>query len=191
MPAPTFIDACTLPGSVTVLTSDDDTATLPAVLPFAFAFFGSPVAMYWVNTNGVMGFDGSPSVLPRVACQLPNANPDPHPAIYAFGDDLVTRPSGICIATSAINPNRQLVVTWESAALKSNSSSNLTFSIVLTENVNTVELMYGRMTGKGSEVQGALATIGLEDAAGTDAVQFSCQQTAVTMTPFDVVFTPK
>jgi hypothetical protein len=200
-PAPAFLDACSPPGLfLTALPSHDDAATSPLPLPFSFPFYGVTKTKYWVNSNGVAGFDGTASNLPLVDCPLPQPLADPYPAIYAFADDLFTRstmvpttpPSlaGVCMALSGASPNRRFVITWEDAYLKSSMSGHLTFSIVLTETAGTIDLMYGTMTG-GTEAEGDQATIGMADSTGALFTQFSCRMPVVTSTPFDVRFTPK
>jgi hypothetical protein len=189
-----FIDACTLPGSFIVLKSHNDANTSPARLPFPFSFFGETQTLYWVNSNGVLGFTdpsmsvGLPSNMPTIQCP-PNAIADPFPAIYAFGDDLFTRMTGVCIATQGAQGNRQFVVTWEDAYLTSDMSTHLTFSAVLTETTNTIDLLFGTMTS-GAEAMGSMAAIGIEDSTGTRAATFSCDEATITSTPLDVRFTP-
>jgi hypothetical protein len=193
MPPPAFLDACALTGSVTVLQAHDNDVTMVAALPFAsaFSFYGAPVTKYWVNTNGVLGVDPSlPTINPFVVCPLPMIGV-PHPAIYAFADDLVTRDSGVCIGTTGAEPNRQFVVTWKDAMLKGKSSSHLTFSVVLSETTNTVDLAYETLTGgTGGSAEGSGATIGLEDSTGTRTAQFSCRMPMLATTPMDVRFAP-
>jgi hypothetical protein len=203
-PAPAFLDACSLPGLFNgFLPSHDDAATSKLPLPFPFPFYGVLYAEYWVNSNGVAGFSanmvGTPSNLPLVYCPLPMPLSDPYPAIYAFGDNLITRstmlpttpPSsaGVCLALTGTAPTRQLVITWEDAQLQSTSSSHLTFSIVLAEKTGTIDLMYGTMTG-GTEAEGDRAVIGIADGTGMLATQFSCDKPVITSTPFDVQFRP-
>jgi hypothetical protein len=187
-PVPAFIDACSLPGVMPVLGCHDNASISGLNMPFSFSFYGLPATKYWINTNGVLGFGLASSSLPRVACPLPNTSPDPYPAIYAFGDDLYTR-NGVCFSVVGQRPSRQFVVTWEDALLNMTHSGHLTFSVVLTETSNTIDLMYETMTG-GPEAQGTLAAIGIEDTSGTLFTQFSCDTASITTTPFDVRFTP-
>jgi hypothetical protein len=186
--AQTFPDACTLSGFIRVLTNKDDDATSLANLPLPFLFYGKPATQYWVNSNGVMGLGGTPSNAPNTSCPLPNAG-NPRPAIYAFSDDLQTRSGGICIATRGAPPYRQMVVTWVDANLNNNATGHLTFSIVLSETSNTIDLFFQTMTGTAGAAQGSQATIGIEDDTGARAAQFSCQRASV-MAPSDVRFTP-
>ncbi len=190
-PSPTFVDACALSGSVTVLASHTDSDTGKLTLPFVFDFYGVPQTEYWANTKGVVGFDGTPTHIGTFACPLPQTLVNPHPAVYAFADDLETRTTGMCIAVTGTKPDRQLVITWENAALVSNTASHLTFSVVLTETNNTIDVLYGSMTGP-TEAQGTLAVIGLEDQSGTLSTQFACQsmKAVIPSTPFAIRFTP-
>jgi hypothetical protein len=188
-PVPAFLDACSLPGHASFFQTTHDNASVSGLsLPFPFPFYGSSEANYWVNTNGVMGFGLSSSNIPTLMCPLPDTLFDPHPAIYAFGDDLSTR-AGVCVASTGSSPGRQLVVTWEDAMFSVSMSGHLTFSVVLTETANTIDLLYETMTG-GSEAEGDQATIGMEDSTGMSFTEFSCRTAVITRTPLDVRFTP-
>jgi hypothetical protein len=189
-PVPAFIDACSLTGHITVLQNHDNASISGLILPFAFPFYGEPEKTYWVNTNGVMGFGTSASNLSTTQCPLPQSQFNPHPAIYAFGDDLYTpMTTGVCIGISGITPNQQLVITWEDVFFAQTMSGDLTFSVVLTQTTNSIDLMYGKMMG-GSRAQGDQATIGMEDTSGMLSTQFECHVPVITSTPFDVRFTP-
>jgi hypothetical protein len=190
-PVPAFIDACSLAGHVTFLQNHDNASISGLNLPFAFAFYREPEKTYWVNTNGVMGFGPSASNLPTTQCPLPESQFNPHPAIYAFGDDLYTpMTTGVCIGITGVTPNQQLVVTWENVFFAQTMSGHLTFSVVLNQTTNTIDLTYGTMMG-GTEAQGDQATIGLEDSSGMFSTQFSCRMPVITSTPLTVRFTPK
>jgi hypothetical protein len=187
-PPPPFVDACLLPGHLATLQNHNASDTGSKNLPIAFAFYGAPQTFYWVNTDGVMGFDGLAEHNTTVNCPLPNTFADPFPAIYAFGDNLHTSVMwGVCIALTNTQPN-QLVITWKDAYLESTMSGDLTFSVVLTETTNTIDLMYGTMTG-GSEAQGSQAEVGMEG-SGTLFNEVSCMN-AFIKTPLDIRFTPK
>jgi hypothetical protein len=189
-----FVDACSLPGSATVLVNVDNTNTPLTSLPFAFLFFGISQTQYWVNSNGVMGVGGTPSSALQQSCPLPMASND-HSAIYAFADDLITRGGGVCIATQGAAPNRQMVVTWEDAGFPNGgrrggvSNGHLTFSVVLTETANTIDLVFQTMSGT-MEAQGNQAAIGIEDSTGALAPQFSCNAASINATPMGVSFKP-
>jgi hypothetical protein len=190
--SPTFVDACTLPGAATGIIPSHtalDTGQFP--LPFAFYFYRVRQMQYWANTDGTLGFDGKPLHI-GVQCPLPKMLLQPFPAVYAFAANVATRTTGICIAITGTHPSQQLVVTWENAQIANDSSTHLTFSIVLTEATNTIDLLYGTMSGS-SEAQGSLAAIGMEDESGTLATTVSCMSMTpfITSTPFAIRFTPK
>jgi hypothetical protein len=186
-----FVDACLLPGATTKqIPNHTDAFVGPAPLPFAFPFYGVPQAHYWANTHGVLGFDGMPLHSSSVQCPLPKTTLlMPYPALYAFADNVCTGDAGICLAVTGNEPDKRFVVTWEDAYICMDTSTHLTFSVVLTESTNTIDLRYGTMTGS-SEAQGSQATIGLEDESGMLATQYSCNKTVITSTPFAIHFTP-
>jgi hypothetical protein len=186
-PPPPFVDACSLPGGFPNLQNHNASDTGHLTLPITFAFYGTLQMFYWVNTDGVVGFDGPSDHNTLVPCPLPTFG-DPFPAIYAFGDNLHTSVMwGVCTALTNTQP-RQLVITWKDAYLETTGSGDLTFTVVLTETTNTIDLMYGTMTG-GSEAQGSMATIGMEG-SGTLYNEVSCNNAFVKTTPLDIRFTP-
>jgi hypothetical protein len=190
-PAPAFVDACLLTGAAKGLIPNHnyaDTGVLTLAIPFAF--YGVSQTEYWANTQGILGFGTRNVHNANVVCPLPSTtHVEAHPAVYAFADNIQTGNAGVCIGVTGTVP-KQLVVTWEDASLVSDSSSHLTFSVVLTETANTIDLVYKTMTGS-SEAQGTLAMIGLEDGSGTLATMFSCMpMTPVISTPFAIRFTP-
>jgi hypothetical protein len=158
-----FVNACTQLGAVTMLRSvDDETASV--MLPFSFRFHGVPVAATWVSSNGLVGFGSPTSTFSNECTFNPQADPAPN-SILAFWDDLLTRTGGVCIATLGAAPNRQFVVTWDDALiLASPSTTDLTFSVILNEGTDIIDVLYGTMSGAGGLSAGASASIGLSNA---------------------------
>jgi hypothetical protein len=116
-----------------------------------------------------------------------------YPAIVAFGDEeLATGPQGVCYGSQGTAPNQQLVATWKQATDEGDPSSVLTFSIVLTQTTNTIDLMYQTLSGAdgGTDptVAGANTTVGLQNLPNYTAV--SCDATFVKQTPFVIRLTP-
>ena len=99
--------------------------------------------------------------------------------VLAFWDDLLTRTGGVCVATIGSAPNRQFVATWNDASLLENAQvTHLTFSIVLSEGTDIIDVLYAGMTGGGTLSAGSSATIGL---ASSDRIALDCcNQTCVT-----------
>jgi hypothetical protein len=193
LPSPTFVDACLLTGAAKGLIPNHNYADTGVVtLAIPFDFYGVPQTEYWANTQGIVGFGTRNVHNANVVCPLPSpTHIEAHPAIYAFADNIQTGTAGVCIGVTGVAPMQELVVTWEDASLVSDSSSHLTFSVVLTEGTNTIDLLYKTMTGS-SEAQGTLAMIGVEDASGMFATMFSCMHGSpvIPSTPFGLHFTP-
>ncbi|HEY6459494.1 MAG TPA: hypothetical protein VIY73_05060, partial [Polyangiaceae bacterium] len=206
-----FVNACTMtsPAPTVVLKNQGGgwvptPLKTPLSLPFTFSYFGAAQTQFWLQNQGTMGI-GAPSTS---VFNAPDGYPDCHntgdtttayPAIVAFGDyELATGPSGVCYATTGTAPNQQFVVTWAGATDQGDPGSVLTFSIVLTQTTNTIDLMYGTMTGGGDAgldptVSGMNTTAGLQGkpTGGTlVASPLSCYASFLTATPTIFRFTP-
>ena len=204
-PTVAFIDACTLTGHTATLVNQDFWAyTNLLSLPFTFTFYGTTATQFWLQSQGTMGVgppktgfitpDGYP------ACG-PAGQGDPsldYPAIVAFGDEtLSTGPQGVCYATTGTAPNQQFVATWKEATDSEDTGSVLTFSIVLTQTTNTVDLMYETLSGGADggidpTVAGANATVGMQAFPSGSLVYtaVSCDATFISSTPLDIRLTP-
>jgi hypothetical protein len=168
-PTTAFVDACTIAGHTTVLTTVDD-STSSITLPFTFGFYDYRGTAAWVSSNGVAGFGSTPSISYSNSC-LPSTGA-PLNALFAFWDDLKTRATGVCYGTLGSAPNRVEVITWSDAQTLADASSHLTFSVILTETSNTIDVVYQTLSGTNSS--GQSATIGVQNTAGTIATQHSC-----------------
>jgi hypothetical protein len=177
-----FIDACTLPGAATHTPA---TATVTAAMPFAFTFYGaSGTTQIAYNRNGVFAFGGTlpptgdngtvvnykfkNKLLPETPAVVSVS-----PAGYAFWDGLNGNPGGlICDGTSGVTPNRKFVLTWKN--LKGfntpDNSTNLTFSAILSEGVDTIDYVYSSMTSAGGNDVVYPALTNAQRSAGRNAV---------------------
>lgn len=161
-----FVNACVQPGALTVLRGLDDDTYSPIRIPW-FGFYGAPAEFAWVSTNGVLGF-GNPTIAFGNECFFGAIDR----AVLAFWDDLMTGTGGICLAEIGTAPNRQYVATWnQTGILERLGETSLTFSIVLSESTQTIDVLYGSMTGGGLLSAGASATIGL---AGVGQISLDC-----------------
>ncbi|MFK7785133.1 MAG: hypothetical protein AB8B56_08455, partial [Crocinitomicaceae bacterium] len=136
-------------------------------IPFAWNFFGAPVTTYKVSDNGYITFDAAATVSEPVNTAIPDAG-GPNNAIYAFWDDInIASGTG---ATDQVNsftygsaPNRTHVIQWFSAT--PTAGSGFMYCAVRLHECGDfdVVLNYGNATGMS-------ATIGCEDATGTNGV---------------------
>jgi len=148
-----YINACTFTndGQPTLL---DTTVTLP----FGFSFYGiQATKTATFNRNGVVAFNGTaPPSGANTAFKstfLPENTKLPvsvSPGLYVFWDKLNynNTATAICHGTSGTAPNRQFVFTWRNMKGYGNTdnSTNLTFSAVLTEGSDTIDLVYKTMS---------------------------------------------
>lgn len=143
---------------------DDGSATIP--VGFNFPFYGGSFASVNVCTNGFIMFGGASiafandPALPTLAA--------PNGAVYGYWDDLDLRTQGSVHAQILGSPgdNLRLVIQWTNAPQFNAADSN-TFQIVLFPD-GSIECRYADITTPlGTDV-----TVGIENGAGTDALQF-------------------
>jgi hypothetical protein len=201
-PTEAFIDACKLTGHKAVLPNQFSwTASSVFMLPFSFTFFGQAQTQFWIGTQGTLGFGTpDPNNLPDgfPACPTSGSIPDPttgYPAIMPFGDsNLATGPNGVCFGTTSATP-QQFVVTWSSLNESTESDSILTFSLLLTQGTNAIDLQYKTAEsaadgGLDPTVAGANATVGMQLSANVTSI-YSCNVSFIPQTPYAVHFDPQ
>ncbi|MBC6462684.1 carboxypeptidase regulatory-like domain-containing protein [Actinomadura sp. HBU206391] len=156
------------------LTGDDNEQQI--TLPFPVVLYGATYRTATVGTNGLVSFTGPATARangPIPAAEAPNA------ALYPFWDDLFhDSASGVYTGVTGTAPHRSFVVEWRNVAHYSDRAQRLSFSALISED-GRVGYRYKDVAGTGLEA-GAEATIGLENAAGTDAFQYSVNSPAVT-----------
>ncbi|HEY6725366.1 MAG TPA: carboxypeptidase regulatory-like domain-containing protein [Polyangiaceae bacterium] len=141
-------------------------------LPFPFTLYGETYESLWVTTNGYMAFDSNfPSSFNTI---IPDSY-SPNGALYGLWDDL-SGGGSVLTATVGTAPNRRFVVEWRDFGFYYDSGDNASFEIVLNE---TGEIVMQYATADGNSSQGASATIGIENAAGDDALQYSYNRASV------------
>jgi hypothetical protein len=196
-PTVAFVDACTATGATTgLLVNQSDWETTAAfTLPFSFTFFGTAETQAFLASDGTLGF-GSPTVfydLPQCGQAEPFTN---FASILAFGDEeLETGSNGVCYATTGTAPNQQFVATWKQASYLGDTGAVLTFSIILTQTTNTIDLVYqtasGADGGVDPSVGGANATVRLQFPGTPElTASASCNKAFIPSTPYDIRFTP-
>jgi subtilisin family serine protease len=164
-----FVDANT----VLPLTGDD--ASVAVTLPFEFTFYGVTYTSANVTTNGFLSFVNSEPVFangPIPSADIPNG------AIYPFWDDFIVDDAA-SVRTEALGsaPDRSFVIEWDNVAFLADTSKRVNFEVVLTE-TGHITFQYQGIDNDGME-EGSSATIGIENAAGDDALQYSFNQPAV------------
>jgi hypothetical protein len=181
-----WLDACTAPGSQLLLASVDDCSTDPVALPFTFTFYGVPYTTFEPNPDGYISFIGMRQCYYGIP-MLPSATVA-HPAAFIYGRDLFQRATGVCLATFGSAPNRQFVVETNDAYHFADTSTHLTFEVVLSESTNTLDFLYQTLSGPGTT--GEMATVGLEDASGTVATVYESSTPGTLRPGLGLRFTP-
>jgi len=180
---PSYIEASTL----FPLTGDD--ASLQVPLPFPFTFYGVTYNQAYVTTNGYLNFPAGQSYfsynrsIPRI--DRPNG------AIYAFWDDLyVDGMASVLTEVRGSAPKRKFVIEWRNVTFSLNGVpdgvNRIDFEIVLYE-TGAILLQY-RNIDDNSRKRASSATIGVENATGDAAAQFSCNTAALGTGEFAILF---
>ena len=162
--------------SKVAVSGDEDAETI--ALPFPVTHYGTTYTSAAVTTNGLVNF-----VAPRVGDYANSAMPTaaaPNGAIAVFWDDLVIdKKASVQTATTGAPGSRRFAIVWNNAALADDTSIRLSFEVVFDEKSGAVTLQYQNV-GVSPLERGSSATIGIENAAGTDALQYSFNESVVT-----------
>ncbi|MGW2396138.1 S8 family serine peptidase [Kitasatospora sp. NPDC001664] len=152
-----------------------DTAAEQVQLPFPVALYGSVYTSAYLSTDGHVSFPASSTVYANTA--LPSASL-PNAALYPFWDDLwLDAQSGVYTATTGTAPNRTFVVEWRNAAFYAAKTTRLSFSVAIGEDGS---FTYRYKDVGAAPTNGNGATVGLENATGTDGFQYSFNTASVT-----------
>lgn len=158
--------------SKVALSGDEDAKTVS--LPFPVKLYGVSYSSASVTTNGLINF-----LEPRLGdydnVALPSAD-KPNGTVAAFWDDLtLDKKSSVQTATTGSAGSRRFAVVWNNAAFAGNTSARVSFEAVFDETTGAVTLQYQGLSTASPE-NGASATVGIENQAGTDALQYSFDQ---------------
>lgn len=149
------------------LFGDDDDIAVD--LPFAFPFYGATYEQVRVTTNGFATFTGG--FAEYFNTSIPSPAP-PNAAIYPLWDDLYVEEGGeVLTASRGTAPNRSFVIEWRAVPFLADFTQTATFSLTLHEN-GAIDTQYAD-TSSGRMAKGASATVGIEDATGSVALQYS------------------
>jgi hypothetical protein len=152
------------------LTGDDSVDEIE--LPFTFPLYGESYTLGFISTNGLISFE-------EPAGQYSNGSipseVDPNAAIYAYWDDLYAdNNTAIYTASGGAEPERWLTVEWRGITFH-DDNVRVDIEATLYED-GRVLLEYRNIDASSDRERGASATIGLEDAAGEDALQYSVNE---------------
>lgn len=159
------------------LTGDNTTERVD--LPFPLPLYGKTYGQAWIGTNGTVSFGGNNTA--DVNGDIPSAA-TPNAALYPFWDDLVVGAagsgSGVFTAVTGTAPHRSYVIEWREVSHWSAQPDKFSFSAAIGED-GTVRYSYKGTGGTGIK-GGSTATVGVENATGTDAYRYSLNTPVIT-----------
>jgi subtilisin family serine protease len=176
--APSYIEATAPLG----LSGDDN--SMQVSLPFGFTFYGQTYNNAWVCTNGHVTFlNPGGTFCPFFNTGIPDSG-TPNAAIYPFWDDMFLDGNSTTWTAELQNPHR-FVIEWRNATFFPPGGPNrIDFEVILYEN-GQILTEYRNLDPNGQE-QGNSATIGIENAAGDDALQYSFGEASLDTPSFAV-----
>ncbi len=146
-------------GTGTAITLSDDQNSGPYSLGFAFDFYGASYNEVRVCSNGFLSFSSTSTTYTNAS--IPDSA-EPNALIAPFWDDLNPQSIGAVYYQSFAD---RFIIQWSGVPRYGTTEPN-TFEAILHTN-GTIEFQYGSMTAATLNS----ATVGIEDAAGTDALQ--------------------
>ncbi|MFC8597836.1 S8 family serine peptidase [Isoptericola sp. NPDC057191] len=159
-------------GQNTVALSGDEDAA-PISLPFWVTLYGVDYSSASVTTNGLVNF-----LQPRLGDYANTALPEafaPNGIVAPFWDDLtLDKRSSVQTATKGKAGARTFAVVWNNAVVAS-GGARVTFEVLFDEASGDVTFQY-----KSVPDGGASATVGIENQAGSDALQYSFDERVLT-----------
>ncbi len=155
-------------GDTRVTLSGDDAST-SVNLPFSFPFYGEEYSRAFVTTNGHINFLAATTSYANTT--IPSAAV-PNAALYPYWDDLnLDSAAGLYSATTTVDGVDAYVLEWRNIRKYDAESDRLNFSVTMLAN-GDVTFGYGAVADSAG-AKGNSATIGVENASGTVATQFS------------------
>jgi N-acetylneuraminic acid mutarotase len=159
-------------GDTPLALSGDDVFTT-VTLPFPFSFYGQSYTSAAVCTNGFVTFlSGN---CPFTNSGIPSTGA-PNAAIYPYWDDMFIDASSTMWTRTLSNPTRFLI-EWRNARYFGDTTRRVDFEVILYEN-GQILTEYRNIANDAREM-GSSATIGIENASGTIAFQYSFNEAVV------------
>ncbi|WP_327170544.1 S8 family serine peptidase [Streptomyces sp. NBC_01336] len=144
-------------------------------LPFPVALYGHTYTSANVTVEGVFAF--GPSSTTSINEELPYTG-TPNGALYPFWDNfLMDSTSRVLTAFRGTAPHREFVVEWRNMLLSDNKPQRVSFAAVMSEDGGYS--FHYKDIQDGAAEHGSSATVGAENHDGTDAFQYSCNESAL------------
>lgn len=164
------------PADTTVVSLTGDDAYTSLTLPFPVTHYGQTYSTGWVDTNGVLSFvdpgEPAPDAWPIPS---PDSPQEPNAALYPFWHDwVVDDNASIRTTTRGSAPDREFAIEWRNVHSYEDPLTRVTFQVILDE-AGGYRFAYTDNDGTFLE-RGGGATIGIENADGTHAIQYTYRQ---------------
>ncbi|MFF0139946.1 S8 family serine peptidase [Streptomyces sp. NPDC005227] len=155
------------------LSGDEDSAKV--ALPFSVKLYDVSYSSASVTTDGLVNFLSS-RVGDYSNTALPTTGANGVKGIVApLWDDLtLDKKSSVQTATTGAKGNRKFAIVWNNAAYANGTSGRATFEAVFDEATGAATLQYKSVADKG-----AGATVGIANQSGSDALQYSFNQSVI------------
>ncbi|QYC41369.1 Bacillopeptidase F precursor [Nonomuraea coxensis DSM 45129] len=155
------------------LTGDDEAAQV--TLPFPVPFYGAGQSRAWIATNGFLTFADA-RVSTASNGTLPTTS-TPNHAVYPYWDDLIVdAQGGVYTAVTGTAPHRAFVVEWRNVTFYNATAQRISFAALLGED-GSISFRYKDLDSE--RARGTSATVGIENATGTDAMRYSYEEAAL------------
>jgi subtilisin family serine protease len=154
--------------------SDDSYSYQP--LPFSFPFYGQVYSNVFIGSNGDLGFSSAQGMTAFANTDMPNPT-QPNNMICAYWCDLNLGAGGQVRFGTA--PDGSFVVSYEGVPIFNNNLVTFTFQVLLSPS-GVIKMQYGEVQPTNTTYgAGRIATIGVENAAGTIASKYSHKTASV------------
>ena len=125
----------------------DDASYGPFNIGFSFTYYGIAYTQFHVSSNGLVLFTDDPANISGYEVSIPNSS-KPDNFIAAFWDDLVIDGTGkILYTTIGAAPNRKLIIQCKNMGFVGFPAFMGTFSIILYETSNKIQVQYRLISG--------------------------------------------
>ncbi|WP_428955702.1 S8 family serine peptidase [Streptomyces sp. cg35] len=155
------------------LSGDEDSASV--ALPFSVKLYGVSYSSASVTTDGLVNFLSSRvGDFDNTALATTGVNGVKGIVAPLWDDLTLDKKSSVQTATTGTKGSRTFAIVWNNAAYANGTSGRATFEAVFDEATGAVTLQYRSVADKG-----AGATVGIANQSGTDALQYSYNQSVL------------
>ncbi len=155
------------------VTLSNNSLAAARTMPFSFDFYGTSYSSLRIGANGLIGLAGTTGLYSGYNTDLPTTSA-PNGAVYGYWDQLNLTGGQVKMGVIGSAPNRKVVISWVNVGHYYSSTTRFTFQAILCEGTNDIIMQY-LASGSTNYVYGGgrSATIGIENATGTEACRFS------------------